>query len=204
MSLLPYDAIILAGGRARRLGGIDKTALTVGGVSLLERVLSAVADAGARIVVGPSRPTAAPVLWTREDPPGGGPVEALRAALPRVSAAVVAVFAADLPFLDRRVVTELRNALAAASARGRDGVVLVDARGRQQWLTGVWWTDALRRAMATPSTAMHELVRELSVGEIGGDERVCLDCDTETDLAEAAALAERPADVDGGIGEHAG
>ncbi|MDQ4138070.1 MAG: NTP transferase domain-containing protein, partial [Actinomycetota bacterium] len=40
-----FDAVILAGGRAVRLGGIDKTALEVGGRSLLESALAAVPDA---------------------------------------------------------------------------------------------------------------------------------------------------------------
>ena len=38
------DAIVLAGGKATRLDGADKTALVVGGRTLLERVLDAVRD----------------------------------------------------------------------------------------------------------------------------------------------------------------
>ncbi|WP_438949006.1 NTP transferase domain-containing protein, partial [Streptomyces harbinensis] len=36
-----FDAIVLAGGAARRLGGADKAAVTVGGRPLLDRVLDA-------------------------------------------------------------------------------------------------------------------------------------------------------------------
>ena len=38
-----YDAVVLAGGASRRMGGGDKTALAVGGLSLLERALEAAA-----------------------------------------------------------------------------------------------------------------------------------------------------------------
>src|SRR4051812_33904528 len=35
-----YDAIVLAGGGGRRLGGVDKATLEVGGRTLLDRVLA--------------------------------------------------------------------------------------------------------------------------------------------------------------------
>ena len=38
-----YDAIVLAGGRGSRLGGVDKGAVDIGGVTLLQRVLTATA-----------------------------------------------------------------------------------------------------------------------------------------------------------------
>ncbi|HMA46864.1 MAG TPA: NTP transferase domain-containing protein, partial [Frankiaceae bacterium] len=131
--LPPYDAVVLAGGRARRLGGADKPALEVGGRPLLDRVLGAVADAARLVVVGPCRPTARAVRWAREEPPGGGPAAALAAGLPLVTAEVVAVLAADLPFLSAELVAALRR-----SAAGADGALLVDPGGRDQVLAGVW------------------------------------------------------------------
>lgn len=76
-----YDAIVLAGGAARRLGGADKPGVRVGGRSLLDRVLAACRAAGTTVVVAAPRPTARPVEWAREDPPGGGPLAALDAGL---------------------------------------------------------------------------------------------------------------------------
>ncbi len=75
-------AVILAGGRATRLGGRDKPMLAVAGVPMLDRVLAALAGADLRIVVGPPRSgLPAGVLTTREEPPGAGPAAALAAAL---------------------------------------------------------------------------------------------------------------------------
>ena len=67
------DAVVLAGGKARRLGGADKPGLEVGGLPLLERVVAAVADADIVVVVGPQRALALPrpVLWCEEQPPAG-------------------------------------------------------------------------------------------------------------------------------------
>ena len=85
----PFGIIILAGGRATRLGGADKPGLVVGGRTLLAAVVAAGTEAGARrvTVVGPDRPDiaddggAAAVRFVREEPPGSGPVPALRRGL---------------------------------------------------------------------------------------------------------------------------
>ncbi|WP_030621606.1 DUF6457 domain-containing protein [Streptomyces sclerotialus] len=109
-----YDAIVPAGGAARRLGGADKPALAVGGRSLLDRVLAACPGAARTVVVGPERPTTRPVVTTREDPPGAGPVAALDAGLRRTTAGTVLVLSADLPFLTAATVDSLLAAVADA------------------------------------------------------------------------------------------
>ncbi|MBB5110651.1 NTP transferase domain-containing protein [Micromonospora echinospora] len=110
-----YAAVVLAGGAARRMGGVDKPARPVGGRPMLHRVLAAVADADQRIVVGPSGPLPDEVRTTREEPPGGGPVAATAAGLALLDPATttVALLAADLPLLTAAAVTELRRALDA-------------------------------------------------------------------------------------------
>ncbi|MFI7247581.1 molybdenum cofactor guanylyltransferase [Micromonospora chalcea] len=108
-----YAAVVLAGGAARRMGGVDKPARPVGGRPMLHRVLAAVADADQRIVVGPSGPVPDGVRTTREEPPGGGPVAAIAAGLALLDpgTTTVALLAADLPLLTAAAVTELRRAL---------------------------------------------------------------------------------------------
>src|SRR3954471_21454861 len=140
--LPPYAAVVLAGGRAARLGGQAKPQLEVGGRPILPPVLAAVADADRRIVVGPPQPVPPGVEVVREEPPRGGPVAALRAGLAAVTTDVVAVLAGDLPFLTSGVVRELRERLTG------DGVLVVDGTGRDQLLLGVWRTAALRAAAA--------------------------------------------------------
>ncbi|WP_250284462.1 NTP transferase domain-containing protein [Frankia sp. CiP1_Cm_nod2] len=170
-----WDAVVLAGGLARRLGGADKPALTIGDQTLLERVLAAVDDARQVVVVGPRRPVAVSrhIVWTRERPPGGGPVAALAAGLGLVGAPLVAVLAADLPFVTAGALDALVRAVdddaqggahGAGHAQGADhahsagrdgdqcdrrggvvqGALLADPAGRRQYLTGVWRTSALR------------------------------------------------------------
>ncbi|MFH8567697.1 NTP transferase domain-containing protein [Streptomyces sp. NPDC017993] len=105
-----YDTIVLAGGAARRLGGADKPALSVGGRPLLDRVLAACPDAAVTVVVGPRRATSRAVVRALEDPPGGGPLAALDAGLRQTTAPTVLVLSADLPFLTAATVRDLVTA----------------------------------------------------------------------------------------------
>jgi molybdopterin-guanine dinucleotide biosynthesis protein A len=170
------------------MGGVDKPALSVGGVPLLDRVLTAVADAEQVVVVGPPRPTLRPVVWAREDPPGGGPAAALAAGLVPVTAPAVVVLAADLPFLDAATVALLR-----AAAEGHDGALLVDDEGRDQVLTSAWTTARLRERASGELSGrpLRALLRGLEpVRLVAPDPLTVEDCDTPEDLARARARAE--------------
>ncbi len=189
----PYTAVVLAGGRAARLGGRAKPQLEVGGRTMLAAVLDAVADAARRIVVGPPQPVPDDVLIVREEPPGGGPVAALRAGLAEVSTDVVAVLAGDLPFLTAALVARLRTELDG------DGILVVDDGGRDQWLLGVWRAAALSAAVNSASgpTSLRKVLAPLSPRRLRpdvepGQPPPWLDCDTPADLARARAAAGAP------------
>lgn len=187
----PFAAIVLAGGRAARLGGQPKPQLDVGGRSMLSAVLTALDGAEPRVVVGPPQPVPAGVLLVREQPPGGGPVPALAAGLAAVgSAEVVAVLAADLPFVTAELVLALRERLTG------DGVLVVDDTGRDQLLLGVWQTAALRAAAAgaRPHAPLRGLLAPLAVRRYRppvtpGVPAPWTDCDTPAELASARAAA---------------
>ncbi|MFR0358805.1 NTP transferase domain-containing protein [Streptomyces sediminimaris] len=187
----PYDAVVLAGGAARRLGGADKPGVHVGGRALLDHVLTACADARTTVVVADARPTARPVLWAREDPPGGGPLAALGAGLHHTAAGELVVLSADLPFLETATVVRLLTALRASDA---DGVLLTDADGRDQPLVAAYRTQALRRELATLSTE-HGGLTGLPLRRLTGaldltrvpDPVASFDCDTWDDIATARA-----------------
>lgn len=187
---MSYDAIVLAGGGAQRLGGADKPALSVGGRPLLDRVLDACADAATTIVVGGRRPTARPVRWTREDPPGGGPVAALDAGLRQTTAELVLVLSADLPFLDRGTV----RALLAAPGEC-EGALLRDPDGRDQPLIAAYRGEPLRRELALLACEhgtlgglpLRALTAELDLTRVAAPPFASFDCDTWDDLAAARA-----------------
>ncbi|TXS41519.1 molybdenum cofactor guanylyltransferase [Streptomyces sp. uw30] len=186
-----YDAVVLAGGAARRLGGVDKPGVRVGGRALLDRVLAACADARTTVVVADPRPTARPVTWAREDPPGGGPLAALDAGIRHTTAESVVVLSADLPFLDEGTV---RRLLAALHTAGADGALLTDADGRDQPLVAAYRAPALRRELAALAQE-HEGLTGLPLRRLTGaldltrvpDPVASFDCDTWDDIATARA-----------------
>jgi molybdopterin-guanine dinucleotide biosynthesis protein A len=192
--LAPYTAVVLAGGRASRLGGQPKPQLRVGDRTLLAAVLDAVGNAERRVVVGPPQDVPPGVVLTREDPPGAGPVAALRAGLAAVDTDVVAVLAGDLPFVPDLLIRELRRRLR------RDGVLVVDDTGRDQLLLGVWRTAALHGAVRSPDapSALHRAVGGLAVDRYRpdvppGTPPPWVDCDTPEELARAREVAARAA-----------
>ena len=186
-----HDAVVLAGGAARRLGGADKPGVRVGGRALLDRVLAACSGAAVTVVVAEPRPTARPVEWAREDPPGAGPVAALDAGLRHTTAAYVVVLSADLPFLDEGTVQRLLTALQEA---GTEGVLLTDSGGRDQPLVAAYRSVALRRELAA-LRAEHGELTGLPLRRLTGaleltritDPVASFDCDTWDDIAVARA-----------------
>jgi molybdenum cofactor guanylyltransferase len=196
---------VLAGGHASRLRGADKPALVVGERSLLASVVSAAAGAGARlvVVVGPPRPglvlAAGRLRVVHEEPPGSGPVPALRRGLAEVTAPWVLVLAADLPFIRAGHLTSLLAAAAGQREhRPAAGAVLVDDTGRPQWLAGCWPAEALRAASrGYPGGSLHGLLGPLSPIMLGpapgqAGPPPWLDCDTEDDVRRARAWSGDP------------
>ncbi|MFJ7942885.1 NTP transferase domain-containing protein [Streptomyces sp. NPDC096354] len=187
-----YDAIVLAGGAAKRLGGADKPAVRVGGRALLDRVLATCTDAATTVVVGGRRPTARAVTWTREEPQGGGPLAALDAGVRHTSAECVLVLSADLPFLGGSTVEAL---LAAAGCADRDGALCVDQDGRDQPLVAVYRAEPLRRELALLATEhgglaglpLRLLTHELDLARVEAGPLASFDCDTWEDIAAARA-----------------
>jgi molybdopterin-guanine dinucleotide biosynthesis protein A len=205
------QAILLAGGRASRMGGIDKPGLLVDGVSMRDRAIAAATAAGAApvVVVGPEpRATAggaseraegsapAPaasdrpaesVRWVREDPPFSGPTAAVVTALATVGADAAEwtlLLACDLP-RPEAAVARLADGIRSLAPES-DGVCLADEDGRMQWLTGVYRTAALARAAAAlpdggRDQPVRALVAGLSVDVLSDTEASARDVDTWED-----------------------
>lgn len=167
---VPTGAVILAGGRSSRLGGVPKAALMVDGGTLLARTVAAAAAAlGSSAVpgsprelpiavVGPPellRPLLADaeaVRLVREDPPFSGPAAGLAAGLDALAGppgaeadayALILVLACDMPGVGAAVEALLAG---AADRDGPDGWLAVDA-GREQPLAALYRAGPLRRAV---------------------------------------------------------
>lgn len=182
---MSVGAILLAGGRGLRVDGAVKPLFEVNGSTLLQRAVDAVRSGGAdRVVVAaPVLDEQLDVVWVREDPPFGGPVAGIVAALPEVDADEVYVIACDLPTADAAVVL-----LSAPLSAGVDGACLDD--GRRQWLIGRYRTASLRAAAsALPDrgrdASMRALLGGLAVTSVSVDPAMTHDVDTWDDLTKA-------------------
>lgn len=197
---LPHDAVLLAGGRASRLGGVDKTALVADGATLLDHALAA-ASGAARVVLVGARPDAdrdaqearlgpQTIVRTREDPPFAGPVAALAAGLAAIpdSATSTLVLACDLV---RPEPAAARLFAAAATSELRDGLVAVDEDGRRQPLLALYRTEALGDALdrlreasgGLEDLSMRRLLAALDLVEVPLPSVLCADIDSAEDAA---------------------
>lgn len=188
MAGVDFAGIVLTGGGGARMGGVDKATVELGGRTLLEHALTALATATEVVVVGGAVPTTRPVTYTRETPRGGGPAAGVLAGLEAFAGepSLVVVLAVDMP----RVTADTVHRLVGA-ARG-DGAVLVDHEGRRQHLCAAYTTTALARSRPMSGEghgmSMQRLVADLDVAEVSAEPGETRDVDTWDDLAALRAL----------------
>ncbi|WP_322920746.1 molybdenum cofactor guanylyltransferase [Nocardioides renjunii] len=180
-----FCGVVLAGGTAARMDGVDKASIELDGRTLLAHALDALVDAVEVVVVAPTAvPTERPVTTVLEDPPRGGPVAGLLTGVDalRHRPTLVGVLAVDMPRVTAVTMRRLREAAA-----GRDGAFLVGADGRRQ-LAGV--LDAARLGGVRPDAdgqhgmALHRLLAPLDLAEVPATGDEALDVDSWSDLRE--------------------
>ncbi|MCL9666145.1 NTP transferase domain-containing protein [Curtobacterium albidum] len=193
--VVPHDAVLLAGGRASRMGGTDKTALVVDGQPLSDHAVAAAAGARTTVLVGLRAGRTAPsgVVQVREEPPLGGPVAAIAAGLAAVPdpAPWTLVLACDLVRPEPAAAMLLDT--VGATADDADGFVAVDEDGRRQPLLALYRSDALRaaaRALGDPTgAAVRRLTAALRLVEVPLPAALCADVDEPEDAARATGSA---------------
>src|SRR5215831_19020244 len=189
---------IIAGGPAKRLGGVAKPFLTIGGRTIAERQLPLLRAVFPRVLVvandpGPWAQSGAEVVPDRIA--GAGPMGGIHAALTAADDcdAVVCV-GGDLPFIEPALLAALRDrpgGAGAVAARTAVGSEPLCARYARALLAEV---DARLEAGAL---AIHTMLEAIAVDWIEGAELAALDPDgrsffninTPDDLRRAEALA---------------
>jgi molybdopterin-guanine dinucleotide biosynthesis protein A len=188
-----WSAAILAGGRARRLGGLDKSALIVDGMAVIDRQLAVLRGPARNIVlVGFRGPGPAPCPVVDDLTPGAGPLGALVTALMSATTDRVFVLAGDMPFITAPFVEYL--ATLAHSARA---VVPVSA-GRWHPLCAMYARDAAaelsavldaggRTVAAAVERLQPRLVTDDELAPFDRDGRLLANLNTPDDLARWGA-----------------
>lgn len=197
-----WSAAILAGGRARRLGGAIKATLPVGDRSILARQLDALRALGAEpvIVTADPKPFAPYGLAVIPDRETGGALGGLWTALASAATPHVLVLAGDLPFVRADFLAHLLSRRYDA-----DAVVPRDADGWHPLCAcyGRHMAGAIGRRLARGDYRVAGALEGWHVLAVEGPELVRFDPDgtlllnvnTPDDYARACALARgRPGD----------
>jgi molybdopterin-guanine dinucleotide biosynthesis protein A len=172
------DAAILAGGRARRLGGADKSTLRVGHATILERQLDALAGVADRVfvVAGDASAYAGHALHVVPDRlPDAGALGGIYTALVEAESPHVLVIACDLPFLTAPLLARL----AGLAGDDHDAVVPRTRDGRQP-LCAVYarrLAETVRRQVESGHLKIQDLLEAIRLRELGPDDLARFDPD---------------------------
>ncbi|VXC44272.1 Molybdopterin-guanine dinucleotide biosynthesis protein A [Arthrobacter sp. 9AX] len=200
---LDFDAVILAGGRSSRLGGVPKQGLVFEGATLLELALGAGSGASLTAVVGPDPgPLPAGVVSCREEPEFAGPAAAVAAGLEVLSAAgggssFTLVLACDMPRAASAV--EALTQFLTSEGQARDGVMACSEDGKPQMLVGFYRTSGLKKAVqelrargGLINGSMRSLLASLDVQLVTVPAGSTADVDTWDDAAALGVDAGNP------------
>jgi molybdenum cofactor guanylyltransferase len=168
------SAAILAGGQARRLGGVDKPLLVIDprtGTRIIDRQLAALAGLADEILIVTNTPDRYADLSLPRIPDaiaGAGSLGGLYSALRAAAHPLVLVLAGDLPFVTRHLLDRL---MAEAGADDIDAVVPRSSQGLQP-LCAIYRTrvlPAMERRIEAGHLQIGAFVRGLHVRELGPD-----------------------------------
>src|SRR5699024_240251 len=183
---MSITVMILSGGRSRRFGGVHKPGVSLGGQTVISRILStvraAVPDAEvwvAGTLEGLSPAEAESVGNVREEPEFSGPLAGIDAAAQAMGESeVTVIMAGDMPLVPA---AHLRQLIAACRASGLPAAG-ADDRGKLQFLCAAWPTALLRRRLAevgrTRDRAVKLLFDGLEVAPVDVDPSTIVDFDT--------------------------
>lgn len=184
-------AIVLCGGRGRRLGGCEKPLLPLGERPLVGHVIDRLAPQTAAIVLACSGLAAASAKvayeqfgWAvvEDTAPGEGPLAGFAAALPLVQTPWTLLVAADTPFLPTDLVARLapschRHGAAVASAGGQRQNLAILLAARQ--------ANALAEFFASGGRAAKHWLDDERVPTVAFDADAFWNVNTAADLARA-------------------
>ena len=162
-------AAILAGGRASRFDGTDKSALVIGGSRIIDRELAALSPVASEILIisnDAARYSGLGIPVVGDRVAGAGPLGGIYTALVSARHPWVLIVACDMPFVS----TMLFETLVGAIDDDADAVVPRSARGLEP-LCAMYAQRAapiLKRRLEAHEWRVGEMIAELRVREIAG------------------------------------
>ena len=189
---MTFGAVILAGGRSRRMGQC-KAELVLGGETLLARTVRQLADCS-ELWLSANDPKLAeglPVRLAVDRYPGAGPLAGLEAVLSAAVCDALVCVPCDLPNLT----ADVPRMLAERFSPELDALVLADSGGRLHPLCGVYHRRALpaiRRQLEQGERRVLDLLPHLRWARLSGvvPDRVLYNLNTPEDLLRLSNAAD--------------
>ena len=104
------SGVILAGGANKRLGGITKANVIIEGLSIISRILSVIEDLFPEIIIVTNKPEEfrkfGQCKIVADQYLKAGPLGGIHAAMNSSSEDAIFVFAGDMPFLDKKIISD--------------------------------------------------------------------------------------------------
>ena len=107
---LPLTAVIMAGGKSRRLGGIDKPLIEIGGQRLIDRIFNTVSNCCREVLISSNTPQlyhSFPAAVIPDLHPGHGALGGLYSCLRQASFPAAFIVAGDMPFISVAAIRHL-------------------------------------------------------------------------------------------------
>ena len=184
-----YSAVVLAGGKSRRMG-VDKASVLIGGRRLLDRVLSVLTGLfDDVVVVGRSEWSSdlGAVRSVADETPGLGPLGGLYTGLGLVTEERALAVGCDMPFITGEVLREL------LSRDGESDATVARMAGRAQPLLAVYdrrIRPVVGRLLASEDRSLMKLLRTVSVRYVDlAVTDACFSINTPEELRQAQQMA---------------
>jgi molybdopterin-guanine dinucleotide biosynthesis protein A len=107
------SGVILAGGSNKRFGGITKTNVVINGETIISRIISTISDFFDEIIIVTNKPEEFQEFLRykilKDQYLKSGPLGGIHAALKASSGDAIFVFAGDMPFLDKEIISDQIN-----------------------------------------------------------------------------------------------
>jgi molybdenum cofactor guanylyltransferase len=104
------SGVILAGGESKRFGGINKSNIIVGGLSVISRIIDTISDIFEEIIIVSNKPdefqSFSNFKIVTDQFLKVGPLGGIHAAMKASSNVSIFVFAGDMPFVDKEVILD--------------------------------------------------------------------------------------------------
>ena len=162
------SGVILAGGSNKRFGGITKATIVIDGETIISRIISTISDLFVEIIIVTNKPEEFSEYnqykIVKDQYLKAGPLGGIHAALKASSLDAIFVFAGDMPFLDRIIISDQINEFN----KSEHDVIIPKVDQFVEPLHAIYRKSVLnhleRFLLERKSRAVRDFLREVNVG----------------------------------------